>query len=82
MSGTGGASSRTAAMAEIDLDREVEELARLIEEHGPTDLEQLARLAHARGWGPGRFRRALQAAVGEGRVVLLSPGSYGPPVRV
>jgi hypothetical protein len=66
-------------VADDDLDREIEMIARALEEHGPTEREELERLVGARYWGPGRFREALREAVDEGRVVRLSRNTYGPP---
>jgi hypothetical protein len=62
-----------------DLDREIEAIARALDEHGATDQRELARLIGARYWGPGRFREALREAVQEGRARRLSRSSFGPP---
>jgi len=61
------------------LDREIEVIARALDEHGPTDRRELARLVGARYWGPGRFGEALAVAVEEGRARELSRHTYGPP---
>jgi uncharacterized protein YcaQ len=68
-----------AALADEDLDHEIEMIVRALEEHGPTERDELERLVGARYWGPGRFREALREAVEEGRVVRLSRNTYGPP---
>lgn len=60
------------------LDREIEVIARALDEHGPTERQELARMVGARYWGPGRFGAALRTAVEEGRVQRLSRGTYGP----
>ncbi len=60
------------------LDREIEVIARAIDEHGSTDRRELARLVGARYWGPGRFGEALAVAVEEGRIRALSRHTYGP----
>jgi hypothetical protein len=78
MVGTMGTADRYAAMADRELDREIEELVRLLEEYGPTDMVVLARRVHAPAWGPGRFRNALREAVKEGRAERVSRDSYGP----
>jgi len=78
MVGTAGTATRWAAMADEDLDREIEIIARALEQHGPTERDKLERLVGARYWGPGRFRDALQEAVREGRIVRLSRNTYGP----
>jgi MFS family permease len=78
MIGTAGTASRHAAAADEALDREIEELARLLEEQGEMDRAQLERLLDSRRWGPGRFRGALREAVGEGRAGRVARGRYGP----
>jgi MFS family permease len=78
MFGTAGTASRYAAMADRDLDREIEAIARLLEELGPTDRRRLAQLLAATGWGPRRYRAALSSAVREGRARRVSPDVYGP----
>ncbi len=78
---SGGLEPRSQTGAERALDREIDVLARALDEHGPTDRQDLARLVGARYWGPGRFGDALRAAVEEGRARRLSRRSYGPPER-
>jgi MFS family permease len=81
MIGTASTSSRLAAKAREDLDREIEVVARALEEHGPLEREELKRLVGGRYWGPGRFRAALRAATEEGRATRQSRTIYGPPTR-
>lgn len=64
-----------------DLDREIEVIARALDEHGPTELRELSRLVGSRSWGPGRFRAALREAILEGRARRLSRSTFGPPQR-
>jgi MFS family permease len=78
MVGTAGTAGRDAASAERDLDAEIEAISRILRERGPTERRQLAQLVGGAGWGPGRFRRALDAAVREGRAKPLGDGTYGP----
>jgi MFS family permease len=78
MMATSGTASRLAATASQDLDREIEIIARALQEHGALERDELERLVGARYWGPGRFRAALREAVEEGRVVRLPGGVYGP----
>jgi hypothetical protein len=78
---SGGLEPRSRTGAEEALDREIDVLARALDEHGPTDRQDLAQLVGARYWGPGRFSDALRAAVDEGRARRLSRRSYGPPER-
>ncbi|MCU1677004.1 MAG: major facilitator superfamily 1 [Frankiales bacterium] len=73
MIGTAGATGRQRYAYERELDREIDLLARAVEEHGEIPLDDLALRALARGWGPGQFRRALGGAVREGRVTPV-PG--------
>jgi MFS family permease len=85
MVGTMSPASRDAAMADYDLDREIEAIERALLERGPTGRNDLAVLVDARGWGPGRFRVALDQALREGRATRRSNDTYGPgqadPVR-
>jgi MFS family permease len=69
----------SAPVARQGVDREVEVLAAVVRDNGPTARGALARLAGARFWGPGRFSRALREAVIAGRVRRLPRGRYGPP---
>jgi hypothetical protein len=78
MVGTAGTASRYAAMADVDLDREIDLVGRAVDERGALDREELARVVGGRFWGPGRFRVALREAVGEGRAQHLSGQTYGP----
>jgi hypothetical protein len=76
MQGTAGTPDRSAAMAEYDLDREIEMLMRALDDVGAIDREALARRVGAAGWGPGRFQRALREAVDEGHVAREGRDSY------
>ena len=78
MFGTTGTESRYAAMADRELDREIEAIARLLEQLGPTDRRLLEQQLAAGGWGPGRYRAALREALREGRARRVSPDVYGP----
>jgi MFS family permease len=79
MVGTAGSAGHDAARAELDLDAEIEAIARVLQASGPIERGEVAELVGGRGWGPQRFRRALAAAVREGRAQDLSQGTYGPP---
>jgi MFS family permease len=76
-----GTASHWAPTAEQDLDREIAEIERALDEHGPADRDELAALVGARYWGPGRFRAALAEAVDEGRARRLSRITYAPPAH-
>ncbi|OLE35060.1 MAG: MFS transporter [Actinobacteria bacterium 13_1_20CM_3_68_9] len=78
MLGTAGTSSRYAAMAEEDLDREIESLERALGESGSVEQAELERAVQGERWGPGRFGGALQEAVEEGRARRVSHGRYAP----
>ncbi|HEX8855299.1 MAG TPA: MFS transporter [Thermoleophilaceae bacterium] len=78
MLGTAGTTSRYNAMAEEDLDREIESLQRAFDERGTVSGEELENAVRGEGWGPGRFDDALREAVGEGRVRRVSRDRYGP----
>jgi MFS family permease len=75
----GTATSSRGYTAEEDLDREIDVIARALEERGATERVELARLVGARYWGPGRFGAALREAVAEGRAKRISSRMYGPP---
>ncbi|MBV9335340.1 MAG: MFS transporter [Solirubrobacterales bacterium] len=64
-----------------ELDREIAAISQALDEHGPTERQELARLVGARYWGPGRFRAALREAVQDGNVRRLSRSTFGPPER-
>jgi MFS family permease len=79
MAGTAGTSSRFAAAADREHDREVEAIARALGEQGPTGREELRRRIGGGYWGPGRFPAALRTALREGRATRDAKGRYGPP---
>jgi hypothetical protein len=74
----GSASHWSADDSSEDLDREIDVIARALQERGPTERDELAELVGARYWGPGRFRVALREALEEGRVERLSRSTYAP----
>jgi MFS family permease len=78
MLGTAGTASRTDAASDRELDREIDLVARALDDHGVCDRAELERILSAGGWGPGRLRRAVRAAVDEGRCERSGRGSYGP----
>jgi len=72
-----GTSLRSRGIGDTRLrEREIETLAGVLAEHGETSRAELARLAGARRWGPGRFGEALRAAVAEGRVRRRPHGRF------
>ncbi|HEY6762178.1 MAG TPA: MFS transporter [Baekduia sp.] len=73
--GTAGTASRYAAMAEVDLDREVEAIAVAVDGVEPIDRDALRRRVRGDGWGPGRFEAAWRVAVDEGRAGQLAGGA-------
>ena len=73
-----GTSGATRAATDTDSDREVEAIARALDEHGAVDRRELGRLVGARYWGPGRFSSALRQAVIEGRARQLARGRVRP----
>jgi MFS family permease len=68
------------ARFERTLDEEIGEIARVLQDRGPLDRDQLAVAVGAGSWGPGRFAEALRAAEREGQIERLSPTRYAPPV--
>jgi len=74
-------SSSSAGEADEDtyyLEREIEMLERALREQGVLRRRELGRLVGCRYWGPGRFGRALRAAMRQGRIARPSRGHYGP----
>ena len=67
-----------AHAADAAREREIEMLARALEQHGPTERRVLAQRVGGRYWGPGRFAAALRVAVDQGRAQRLSRHTYGP----
>ncbi len=64
-----------------DLDREIAAISQALDEHGPTERRDLARLVGARYWGPGRFRAALRDAVEEGYARRVARSTFAPSER-
>src|SRR4051794_20066470 len=79
MVGSVGAASRYHAASEAERDGEIEALAQVLAQYGPTRRRQLRRLAGADRWGPGRFGPALRDAVDEGRASRVGRDTYAPP---
>jgi MFS family permease len=79
--GTAGTTSRHTAASDVELDREIDALARALEERGPLARDELERLLDARRWGPRRFRRALRETLREERAARGPDRTYGPPTR-
>jgi hypothetical protein len=79
MVGTTGTASRVAAQAREDLDREIGIIAEALRQNGPLERDELKRLVGGRYWGPGRFRKALKAAVDEARATRQSGTVFAPP---
>jgi MFS family permease len=78
---TSGAIGRDEAIAEADLDHEVDVLIVALDERGPVEADELAAVVGADAWGPGRFRAALDEAVAEGGVTHPSRRTYAPRRR-
>ena len=62
-----------------ELQHEVEAIGRAVDEGGQISRDELFRMAGARRWGPGRFRRALDEAVAAGRIRRTGRGRYEAP---
>jgi MFS family permease len=71
--------SRTASPSLLD--REIDAISGALDEGGDLRREELARRVGARLWGPGRFQRALEEAVADGRATRLGRTTYGPGGR-
>jgi hypothetical protein len=61
------------------LGREISLLERALADKGEMRRRDLGELVGCKYWGPGRFARALRAAVQEGRISHTGVGRYGPP---
>jgi MFS family permease len=59
-----------------ELEREIDAIRDVLQQEGPLDRDALARVVHARLWGPGRFRSALREAQAEGAITRLAKGRY------
>jgi MFS family permease len=68
----------SAPIAAIALEREVDAIARALDDRGPTERRELARTVGAGFWGPGRFAAALGEAVSSGRVRRVSRTRFAP----
>jgi hypothetical protein len=73
-------SSSTRDIEENDryLQREIEMLERAVADQGELPRRELGRVVGCKYWGPGRFSRALKAAVRDGRISRPRRGYYGP----
>jgi hypothetical protein len=70
----------SSALGDSPYEREVDVIERTLDEHGPVERRELARLVGARFWGPGRFATALRRAVESGRAQRLSRSRCGPSI--
>jgi hypothetical protein len=61
------------------LEREKDMIERALEDKGEMRRRDLGELLGCKYWGPGRFSKALRAAVDEGRIEHSGLGRYGPP---
>ena len=59
-----------------ELEAELEDLTRALDEHGPMSRDELRRELNARLWGPGRFRYVLRTAEEEGEVRRIGRDRY------
>jgi hypothetical protein len=72
-------SSSDVEASDTALAREIDILERAVRERGELGRRELGRLVGCRYWGPGRYGRALRAAVKQGRIGHPRRGYYGPP---
>jgi hypothetical protein len=71
-------SSRDIEESDLYLAREIDMLERAVKDKGELPRRELGRLVGCKYWGPGRFGRALRAAVRQGRLSRPRRGFYGP----
>jgi hypothetical protein len=74
-------STSDAEQNDAVLAREIDMLERAVRDKGEVGRRDLARLVGAKYWGPGRFGRALRAALRQGRVVRSRRGYYAASSR-
>jgi hypothetical protein len=74
-----GTSLATNADQGAELDREVQAIARALDEHGSLHRREFAEHVGARYWGPGRFRAALRTAVEDGEARQVSRSTFARP---
>jgi MFS family permease len=67
-----------APVSEQVLDDQILSIQRALDEHGPTERQELAGLVGARYWGPGVFREALREAIADGDIRRTSRNTYAP----
>jgi hypothetical protein len=58
------------------LAHEVGQITRALRSEGPQSSDELADLVGGRFWDPGRFERAVVAAIANGRLIQLNDGRY------
>jgi MFS family permease len=71
----------SAPIGAVALEREVDRIAKTLEDRGPLSRDELARAVGARFWGPGRFQAALREAVVSGRVNRLDRRRFAAGTR-
>lgn len=69
----------TGQAQDLQVEAEVNDLSRIVEEKGVISRKRLFDLLNAQTWGPFRFRTALHQAIGEGRVKRIRRGLYAKP---
>jgi hypothetical protein len=74
-----GTPRRFAAIADEELDREIELIVGLLAADGALPHDELERRVGGRMWGPGRFDSAVRAAVREGHAESTPHHGLGPP---
>ena len=70
-----------SAPTEVEFEREVSAIERVLADREATERRDLARLVGARFWGPGRFPAALHQAVESGLARRVSRNRFGPTAR-
>jgi MFS family permease len=81
MVGTAGTTSRYHALADRELDQEIEVVVSKIGERGELSEDELKIAVGGAGWGPGRYRDATRSAAHEGRIARLPGRRLGRPTR-
>lgn len=69
----------TEPTTDLQVDAEVNDLSRIVEERGIITRQRLFKELNARYWGPGRFHTALHQALAQGRIKRVRRGLYAKP---
>ena len=64
---------------DMQVDAEVNDIARIVEERGVASRQRLMEMLHTNTWGPGRFQTAIRQALEQGRIKRIGRGLDAKP---